>query len=449
MADHLCVLVHGLWGNPNHLRNVAKVLREKYSEDKLHILVSKRNSGSFTYDGIELGGQRVCQEIEEELKRLSESGQAVKKLSMVGYSLGGLVGRYTVGLLESRGFFDHIEAINFTTISTPHLGVRSPNRAVISQIFNVLGPQMLSMSGKQLFMVDNFRETGRPILEVMSDPNSIFINGLRRFKRHSLYANIINDRTAPFFTTGISKIDPFVDLKAVDIGYIDGYEDVILDPTHPFSPKQKKILTLFSKLKLDASYFFGNLHIFVLIALLIPIGTLAFLINAGIQTIRSSSRIRLHESGLAGIDPSSYRTPFLMDIREAVEDAYGNLNNAKSQEYLSTPPSAAESEDESNSNGRSKLSNDAAEKPPRSATHTSAGGISNSDASPKGIPTLALTPEQFTMIRNLDSVGWRKYFVHIHKQRHSHAAIIVRKDREDFSEGYVVLRHWLDEFLME
>lgn len=127
MADHLCVLVHGyafpvilinltlthtsLWGNPNHLRNVAKVLREKYSEDKLHILVSKRNSGSFTYDGIELGGQRVCQEIEEELKRLSESGQAVKKLSMVGYSLGGLVGRYTVGLLESRGFFDHIEAI--------------------------------------------------------------------------------------------------------------------------------------------------------------------------------------------------------------------------------------------------------------------------------------------------------------------------------------------------
>jgi hypothetical protein len=138
-----------------------------------------------------------------------------------------------------------------------------------------------------------------------------------------------------------------------------------------------------------------------------------------------------------------------MDIREAVEDAYGNLNNAQSQEYLSTPPSAAESEDESNSNGRSKLSNDAAEKPSRSTTQTSAGGNLNSDVPYKGVPTLALTPEQFTMIRNLDSVGWRKYFVHIHKQRHSHAAIIVRKDRDDFSEGYVVLRHWLDEFLME
>ncbi|KFY17002.1 hypothetical protein V492_00967 [Pseudogymnoascus sp. VKM F-4246] len=447
MADHLCVLVHGLWGNPAHLKNVAKVLRDKYREDELHLLVAKRNSGSFTYDGIELGGQRLCQEIEEELKRLSEKGQTAKKLSMVGYSLGGLVARYTVGLLESRGFFDNIEAINFTTIATPHLGVRSPNRAVISQIFNVLGPQMLSMSGTQLFMVDNFRESGRPILEVMADPNSIFITGLRRFKKHSLYANITNDRTAPFYTTGISKIDPFVDLKAVNVGYLDGYEDVILDPTRPFSPKEKAILTLYSKLKLDASYFFSNLHIFALLTLVIPIGTLAFITYAGIQTVRSSSRIRLHESGNAGIDPSSYRTPFLA-VREAVEDAYGNLNNAQSQEYLPATSTTA-SEDESDASGHQLMGNRAAEKSTRSTKRASTSSSSSTEVSPKETPTLALTPEQFTMIRNLDSVGFRKYFVHIHRQRHSHAAIIVRRDREDFSEGYVVLRHFLDEFLMK
>ncbi|KAL5350038.1 hypothetical protein ACLOAV_005075 [Pseudogymnoascus australis] len=434
MADHLCVLVHGLWGNPNHLKNVAKVLRGKYPEDELHILVSKRNSGSFTYDGIELGGQRVCQEIEEELKRLSESGQAVKKLSMIGYSLGGLVARYTVGLLESRGLFDGIEAINFTTFATPHLGVRSPNQAVISKIFNVLGPHMLSMSGTQLFTLDDFRDTGRPILEVMADPNSIFIKGLRRFKRHSLYANITNDRTAPFYTTGISKIDPFVDLKAVDVEYLDGYEDIILDPSRPFSPKEKKLLTFYSRLKLDASFFFANLHIFALLALAIPIGTLAFITYAGIQTVLSSCRIRLHESGRAGIDPSSYRTPFLTDIREAVEDAYGNLNNAQAQEYLSATPTSAGSSDDEGASRRPLMANKAAEK---ASCPTSAPGNPNTDVSPKGPPTLALTPEQFTMIRNLDSVGWRKYFVHIHKLRHSHAAIIVRRDREDFSEGFV------------
>lgn len=127
------------------------------------------------------------------------------------------------------------------------------------------------MSGKQLFMVDNFRETGRPILEVMADPNSIFITGLRRFKRHSLYSNIINDRTAPFYTTGISKIDPFVDLNAVNIEYVEGYEDVILDSERPFSLKENKSLTLYSKFRLNASYLIGNLPIFVLLTVVIPV----------------------------------------------------------------------------------------------------------------------------------------------------------------------------------
>lgn len=323
--------------------------------------------------------------------------------------------------------------------------MRSPNQAVISKIFNVLGPHMLSMSGTQLFTLDDFRDTGRPILEVMADPNSIFIKGLRRFKRHSLYANITNDRTAPFYTTGISKIDPFVDLKAVDVAYLDGYEDIILDPSRPFSPKEKKLLTFYSRLKLDVSFFFSNLHIFALLALAIPIGTLAFITYAGIQTVLSSCRIRLHESGRAGIDPSSYRTPFLTDIREAVEDAYGNLNNSQAQEYLSATPSSAGSSDDEGASRRPLMANKAAEK---ASCPTAAPGNPNTNVSPKGPPTLALTPEQFTMIRNLDSVGWRKYFVHIHKLRHSHAAIIVRRDREDFSEGFVVLRHLLDEFLM-
>lgn len=95
------------------------------------------------------------------------------------------------------------------------------------------------------------------------------------------------------------------------------------------------------------------------------------------------------------------------------------------------------------------MGNQAAEKPSRSTTKGLTNGNPGTDVSPKDTPTLALAPEQFTIIRNLDSVGWRKYFVHIHKQRHSHAAIIVRRDKEDFSEGFVVLRHWLDEFLME
>lgn len=38
MSDHLAVLCHGLWGNPDHLWYVKKALAEKYP--KITILVS-------------------------------------------------------------------------------------------------------------------------------------------------------------------------------------------------------------------------------------------------------------------------------------------------------------------------------------------------------------------------------------------------------------------------
>ena len=135
---------HRLWGTPKQLWYVVSSMREKYPESSLHILVAKANSGSFTYDGIERGGERVCYELEEEIERLARRGQVIRKLSVVGYSLGGLVARYAVGLLDSKGFFDEVKPIvssylrgscrqdkliskqNFTTFATPHLGVRTP-----------------------------------------------------------------------------------------------------------------------------------------------------------------------------------------------------------------------------------------------------------------------------------------------------------------------------------
>jgi hypothetical protein len=128
-AQHLCVLVHGyvtslaanshcvakalsrLWGNPNHLEVMARSLRDRYPQEVLHILVAKRNSGNFTYDGIELGGERVCQERAEEIDKLAKAGQQINRLSMVGYSLGGLVARYAIGLLHSKGFFERITPV--------------------------------------------------------------------------------------------------------------------------------------------------------------------------------------------------------------------------------------------------------------------------------------------------------------------------------------------------
>ena len=67
----------------------------------------------------------MAQEIEEELERLQHGGSKVTKLSVVGYSLGGLIARYSVGLLYSRGWFaGGLQPVNFTAFASPFLGVR-------------------------------------------------------------------------------------------------------------------------------------------------------------------------------------------------------------------------------------------------------------------------------------------------------------------------------------
>ena len=76
------------------------------------------------------------------------------------------------------------------------------------------------MSGRQLFGVDKFRDTGRSLLSVLADPESIFIRGLAQFKHRSLYANVVNDRTVTYYTAGISQTDPFVDPDDIKINYI-------------------------------------------------------------------------------------------------------------------------------------------------------------------------------------------------------------------------------------
>lgn len=98
-----------LWGNPEHLKFLNTTIRERYPD--LDVFVPKSNSGSFTYDGIELGGERVANEVEARLEELKKDGHDIKKFSITGYSLGGLVARYAIGLLYHKGVFEEIQPV--------------------------------------------------------------------------------------------------------------------------------------------------------------------------------------------------------------------------------------------------------------------------------------------------------------------------------------------------
>jgi triacylglycerol esterase/lipase EstA (alpha/beta hydrolase family) len=197
---HLVVLVHGMWGNPGHLAEMDRIIRETRGPEpgptgeQLRTLVAKSNSESGTYDGIDWGAERVAQEVStfvvqatilpvcralltgliqlkvfEEIKHIEDEQQTVTKFSVVGYSLGGLVARYLVGILHQRKFFEKVAPMNFCTVATPHIGLIR-DRSTRWRIFSYLGPRLLSRTGEQFFAVDQWASSGRPLVEVLADP---------------------------------------------------------------------------------------------------------------------------------------------------------------------------------------------------------------------------------------------------------------------------------------
>jgi triacylglycerol esterase/lipase EstA (alpha/beta hydrolase family) len=58
-----------------------------------------------------VGGERAANEIEDAFQELERKGHKAKKLSIVGYSLGGLVARYAIGLLHHKGWFDKVQPV--------------------------------------------------------------------------------------------------------------------------------------------------------------------------------------------------------------------------------------------------------------------------------------------------------------------------------------------------
>jgi len=418
-----------------HLQHLRDSLAEQHKDAGLLIFTPQSNRDNATYDGIEVGAERITNEIEDKLKALDAAGSKIRKISIAGYSLGGLVARYVIGLLYKGGVFEDVQPMNFTTFATPHLGVRTPKAGTGAQTWNFLGSRTLSTSGQQMFLEDNFRESGRPLLSILADPNSIFVRGLSMFKRKSIYANTLNDRSVPFYTAAISRVDPYVDPDVIETHPLPDQDlPVILDPACPVTPlkeKPEKELTWQEKYIMTKKTQ-ESLPFYAFLAGMLPIAVPLFMVNAGYQTYKSGQRVRLHEAGDL-IDLKRYRIP-LLEESQAVQDRMVERLAAESsqEEYLPTPPP--------------ELSGDA-EKSDTSLSNTTTLARVQSSKNDSPWPTLALTDGQFEMIDNLDKhVGFTKYPVHITKVRHTHAAIVVRMQKESFAEGREVSRHWIRNF---
>lgn len=214
VPSHLFVLLHGVAGCGADLESLAAALKLQHGDAAVVLLpTSYRRLAS-------LGGVDGCAHLVlPELRAAVEKHPSLRSLSLLGYSLGGLVrpdappsshdahlpqvARFLAGLLyaEARPFLG-LEALNLVTFACPHLGALDPRPGALSARRGLLRA-CGGTTGQQLALADK-----TSLLMLMAHPRSVFARGLAAFRRRALYAAASNDRTVPFWTAFLS---PFQD----------------------------------------------------------------------------------------------------------------------------------------------------------------------------------------------------------------------------------------------
>ncbi|KAF8108039.1 hypothetical protein N665_0115s0051 [Sinapis alba] len=218
---HLVVMVNGLIGSAQNWRFAAKQMLKKYPQD-LVVHCSKRNHSTQTFDGVDVMGERLAEEVRSVIKR----HPSLQKISFVGHSLGGLIARYAVACLyeqesrqdlpqnseEPKERIGGLEPVYFITSATPHLGSRGHKQVPLfsgSRTLERLATRMswcLGKTGKHLFLADG--DDGKPplLLRMVTDRRNLkFISALRCFKRRIAYANTSFDHLVGWSTSSIRR----------------------------------------------------------------------------------------------------------------------------------------------------------------------------------------------------------------------------------------------------
>ncbi|XP_077216425.1 lipid droplet phospholipase 1-like [Tasmannia lanceolata] len=230
---HLVVFVNGIIGSAANWRFAAKQFVKRFPEDVI-AHCSECNSGTLTFDGVDVMGERLA----EEVISVIEHRPQLQKISFVGHSLGGLVARYAIGRLygkkitkesseengdcrsfeyenqcldeKPKGKVAGLEPMNFITVATPHLGSRGHKQLPILCGFQVLEKVasrtswIIGRTGKHLFLNDSDEGKLPLLLQMVNDCEDLrFMSALQAFKRHVAYANAHFDHIVGWKTSSI------------------------------------------------------------------------------------------------------------------------------------------------------------------------------------------------------------------------------------------------------
>ncbi|RIA96865.1 putative serine esterase-domain-containing protein [Glomus cerebriforme] len=425
---HLVVFVHGLWGNPSHLQYLVEQFGEKHG-DHVHILNAKSNSSEYTYDGINVCGDRLVEEINSEVKSLQDKPLIkVTRFSIIGYSLGGLISRYAIGILYQKKFFNSIEPVLFTTFATPHLGIRRED-GTLTKVLNWVASTLLSKSGEQLVFIDKY-EDDEPILLTMSRPDKIFFKALSTFKYRKLYANTRNDRTVPFWTAAISETNPFENFDELNLVTNEKFQDIVISISKLENEKQNSVIqNLTATIKKIPRY----MLVAIAIPILLPLWIIFILSTITVQGILSRRRVQkilaIKADNSRNDENYSLSGNIRINVRaasldeDAVEAAM-NIKNFLTPNSPTTPVSSSNPD-------------------PFENTFTS---ISMSEfTSSSQFPNVRVCQAQFEAFTNLNKLKWEKFAVCLNAFN-AHAAIVVRNRFQ--TKGKEIIKHFVEEIFV-
>ncbi|KAK6150004.1 hypothetical protein DH2020_017529 [Rehmannia glutinosa] len=251
--DHLLVLVHGIMGSPSDWKYFEAELKKRLGKGFL-IYASSCNMYTKTFTGIDGAGTRLADEVMQVVKKT----ESLKKISFLAHSLGGLIARYAVAVLytpnvssdrlddiaastptnslnpcsSNNGLIAGLEAINFITLATPHLGVRGNKQLpflfgvpFLEKLAAPVAPIFTGRTGSQLFLTDGKPDKPPLLLRMASDcEEGNFISALGTFRCRFLYANVSYDHMVGWRTSSIRRETELVKPPSDSL---DGYKHVV------------------------------------------------------------------------------------------------------------------------------------------------------------------------------------------------------------------------------
>ncbi|KAK3121009.1 hypothetical protein QOZ80_8BG0644630 [Eleusine coracana subsp. coracana] len=216
--DHLLVMVHGILGSQQDWQYAANEFVKQLPDDVI-VHCSEKNASLLTLDGVDVMGERLADEVLDVISRKPE----LTKISFLAHSVGGVAARYAIAKLyrhpndtldgKTKGTICGLEAVNFITVATPHLGSRGNKQVpllfgsvAMENVASRIVHWIFRRTGRHLFLTDG--DEGQPPLlqRMVEDHDDLkFISALRAFKRRVAYANADCDHIVGWRTSSIRR----------------------------------------------------------------------------------------------------------------------------------------------------------------------------------------------------------------------------------------------------